>query len=352
MGKKSTPKLKDIILKVLKEEKRPLTAREIWDVAIKKGYDEQVTTAGQRPWSSVQREIREDTTGIFMIIPSKPETYYLNQQMTFKGEVKKLIEFIRENPPVDPEDDDGYFLTDDWKRLLDQETPDWRNIVRNKRNWPKIEGVISRGYYENLCKAILRVAGAELAIRWFRSDVPEQRETAREYLNDPDNLDARTWKKLDEDMKVTIVYDVFESYPGEPLESISHSYRNILRRNPKGFGCTIPLFGYIPSKEIRRLQRVVEDAGDYDWEEEIEDMITERNDAVITSFFLREPATKLIPYEPSSDERDLIAVLLEKFKSKGFSYARLPEIFVSLEPPPLFSSAASDVYKRQVLCLP
>jgi len=333
MAKRKNLTLKDIAEKVLKGEKRPLSAEDIWKVAVTKGYDKMCANPGTNPAKILETEIMEDTSRRFIIIPSTPITFYLKKKVKTSG-IRKLVNLIRGNPPIDLEDD--FFIKKDWKDLFDTEIPEWRKMVRNRKNWPKLEEAVSRADYDSLCEAIVEAAGPELAIRWFNSTVAEQKDAAREYLSDPDNLDTRTWKKLDDDMKERIVHSVFDSNPGEPIDSISYSIKNHLKRSPKGFGCTIPVFGYIPSAEIKRLQRLVERAEDFYWEEEIDEMITERNDAVITSIFRREPANRLVLYEISEDERYLISELLGKFKRQGFSITRIPDVYISLEPPPLF----------------
>ncbi len=47
----------ELIEKVLREERRPLTAKEIWDIAEKRGYAEQVGTRGKTPWATIQSTI-------------------------------------------------------------------------------------------------------------------------------------------------------------------------------------------------------------------------------------------------------------------------------------------------------
>ncbi|RMG02684.1 MAG: hypothetical protein D6726_07070, partial [Nitrospirae bacterium] len=328
-----TVSLTEIAEKVLKAEKRPLSAEDIWNVAVKKGYHKKCENPGKNPAKTLESEIREDTSHRFMIIPSAPTTFYLKKKIKAPG-IRKLVELIEENPSVFEEDD--FSWKKDWMDFFDSELPEWRKIVKNRRNWQKLENVVPREDYDSLCEAFIEVAGADLAIRWFNSKVAEQKTAARKYLSDVDNLNARIWKKLDDEMKERIVHTVFNEHPGEPIESITDSFRFIQNRSPKGFGCTIPVFGYIPSAEIKRLQHIVKKAEDFYWEEEIDELITERNDAVLASIFRREPANRLVLYEPTEDERRLIAELLEKFLSHGYHASRLPNIYISMEPPPLF----------------
>ena len=40
---------KKLAKKVLEEENRPLSVEEIWDIAVKKGYDKLIKTTGKNP---------------------------------------------------------------------------------------------------------------------------------------------------------------------------------------------------------------------------------------------------------------------------------------------------------------
>ena len=43
--------------KVLKEEKRPLTPNEIWNLATEKGYDKEVKSRGKTPWATLGAQL-------------------------------------------------------------------------------------------------------------------------------------------------------------------------------------------------------------------------------------------------------------------------------------------------------
>ena len=43
--------------RVLKEEKKPLTAIEIWNIGTQKGYDKQLNSEGKTPWATLGAQI-------------------------------------------------------------------------------------------------------------------------------------------------------------------------------------------------------------------------------------------------------------------------------------------------------
>ena len=48
MGRKKLT-FKELAKKILEEEKRPLTTSEIWEIAVKKGYDKLCSNKGKTP---------------------------------------------------------------------------------------------------------------------------------------------------------------------------------------------------------------------------------------------------------------------------------------------------------------
>ncbi len=67
--------------KVLNEEKKPLTAEEIWEIAVKKGYDKQCESRGKTPWRTIGAQIyvdiKENPESKFVKIDSKPKKFFL-----------------------------------------------------------------------------------------------------------------------------------------------------------------------------------------------------------------------------------------------------------------------------------
>jgi hypothetical protein len=66
---------------VLKEERKPLTTIEIWNIATKKGYDKKLNTQGKTPWSTLGAQIyvsaKDDVRSIFSKTDSRPKKFYL-----------------------------------------------------------------------------------------------------------------------------------------------------------------------------------------------------------------------------------------------------------------------------------
>jgi hypothetical protein len=66
---------------VLKEEARPLTATDIWNIASKKGYTQELNSQGKTPWSTLGALIhvsaKDNPRSIFVKTDSRPKKFYL-----------------------------------------------------------------------------------------------------------------------------------------------------------------------------------------------------------------------------------------------------------------------------------
>lgn len=66
---------------ILKEEEKPLTSNEIWNLAIKKGYDKQLNSQGKTPWATLGAQIyvssKDNPKSIFAKTDSRPKKFYL-----------------------------------------------------------------------------------------------------------------------------------------------------------------------------------------------------------------------------------------------------------------------------------
>lgn len=97
--------------KVLKEENKPMTVEEIWEVAKRKGYDELVGTKGKTPWRSIGAQIyvdiRDNRKSPFVKIESKPRKFYL-KNLVSKTELKEIEEKEMGNieEPAEPKYDE------------------------------------------------------------------------------------------------------------------------------------------------------------------------------------------------------------------------------------------------------
>ena len=75
--------------KVLEEEKQPLTASEIWQVATTKGYEKLVESKGKTPWATlgamIYVDVRDNTSSLFSPLGARPKRFILKSQMDDLG---------------------------------------------------------------------------------------------------------------------------------------------------------------------------------------------------------------------------------------------------------------------------
>lgn len=66
---------------ILSEEEKPLTSNEIWNLAIKKGYEKQLNSQGKTPWATLGALIyvnsKDNPKSIFGKTDSRPKKFYL-----------------------------------------------------------------------------------------------------------------------------------------------------------------------------------------------------------------------------------------------------------------------------------
>ncbi len=71
---------------VLKDEKRPLTATEIWTIAETKGYNKRLNSEGKTPWATLGAQIyvnaKDNPKTLFAQTDSRPKKFYLKSQST------------------------------------------------------------------------------------------------------------------------------------------------------------------------------------------------------------------------------------------------------------------------------
>ncbi len=84
--------------KVLKEEKRPLTPNEIWNLATEKGYDKEVKSQGKTPWKTISAELYKEKSSVFEQTDSRPRRFYLKSQ---EPELDLSDTVISKEPTVD-----------------------------------------------------------------------------------------------------------------------------------------------------------------------------------------------------------------------------------------------------------
>jgi len=67
--------------KIIKEENKPLTPNEIWEIAVQKCYDKEMNSTGKTPWQTIGARIyidlRDNQETLFIKIKTKPVKFYL-----------------------------------------------------------------------------------------------------------------------------------------------------------------------------------------------------------------------------------------------------------------------------------
>ncbi len=228
------------------------------------------------------------------------------------------------------------------EKFLSKNCPGWESLVKDRENWPLIEKIRPPEGFCELCKALIDVAGAGLAVRWFNSDVEEYRKAARWWLEEvTSTLTPKIWKEFSDEVKEYVINHVFEHWQ----DKIFDIYRNIAlaieqlehekhTSNRPTIPLILPPIGYIPPVRILRLRAVIQMANDMKFLKIVEYMIKEVKEIYEKSFITH--STARLPYFPTRDERKLIARVMDKFRENGYKLSALPQIYLSLEPPPLF----------------
>lgn len=66
---------------ILKEEAKPLTSNDIWNIAVKKGYDKRLNSQGKTPWATLGALIyvncKDNPKTIFAKTETRPKKFYL-----------------------------------------------------------------------------------------------------------------------------------------------------------------------------------------------------------------------------------------------------------------------------------
>lgn len=75
--------------KVLSEVEQPLTASEIWQIAVSKGYDKLVDSKGKTPWATlgalIYVDVRDNPATVFAPIGARPKRFVLKSQVDKLG---------------------------------------------------------------------------------------------------------------------------------------------------------------------------------------------------------------------------------------------------------------------------
>lgn len=83
--------------KVLIEQNQPLTASEIWQVAVSKGYDKLVDSNGRTPWKTLSAmvyvDVRDNPATPFVHLGARPKRFILkNQTDSLGGKISELMQ--------------------------------------------------------------------------------------------------------------------------------------------------------------------------------------------------------------------------------------------------------------------
>jgi len=67
--------------RIIKEENKPLSPREIWENGVKKGYDKQLNSTGKTPWETISAriyvDIKDNHDTNFIKVTTKPVRFFL-----------------------------------------------------------------------------------------------------------------------------------------------------------------------------------------------------------------------------------------------------------------------------------
>jgi len=247
--------------------------------------------------------------------------------------IEKFIEVIKNIPSEEKLNDE-----ERWLNFLDKNIFGWRDLIKDPKNWEYIK--TNEEYTEKLesyhaecfIRSLIKVAGIDLICYLFDSDVNDYRKAARYELESLSrNLTPTIWQKLTPEVKEYIINYLLGESPREPYNTLLKSLEYVRLREYINT-VIIPFlpFIYIPSAEILNLISVIKRAGDKKYLDVVESRIKEIKAGSSSSPTFRVP--KVI----TPDEHELIARVFEKFKRNGFIFSPLPEIILSLEPPPLF----------------
>ncbi len=90
-------KFLEIAYKILKEEQKPLSPDEIWEIVTLKGFDKLLKSKGKTPWATLGArlyvDVRDNKKSCFVKVSSRPSKFYLRDMPPLQNETdKKEIE--------------------------------------------------------------------------------------------------------------------------------------------------------------------------------------------------------------------------------------------------------------------
>lgn len=258
--------------------------------------------------------------------------------------LQDLLWLIQNNPISD-----GRWYQSEWESCL-LKISDWIEVIQDSVNWPAIEKVRPKKYYDELCGLLVKIAGLGLVKRWFHSQNQNQQYWAKRWLRDISNLTSSNWNELPDEIKIDIFGEYVFSHTfyddkllsrlerlnfeishcihsGQPIPQLE-CFRELI-------SYTLPIHGYVMPKELCQLRLIVEMAGDAKYLNVIEERIAQQAKACMqysySQIFKNDQS-----YNPTRSERELIARIMDKMRMAGFTSVALPRIVLSFETPPLF----------------
>jgi hypothetical protein len=91
--------LKELAEKIISEEKRPLTSKEIWEIAQQKEYNKLSKTIGKTPWNTISAhlyvDMRDNKDSLFIKYGEMPRRFFLKELLKNEEDKNKADDAIR-----------------------------------------------------------------------------------------------------------------------------------------------------------------------------------------------------------------------------------------------------------------
>ncbi len=129
-----------------------------------------------------------------------------------KEDLKKLQEFIGNNPPLNEKGEPEWWSESDWKKQLDTLIPNWRELLKNPEVWKQIKGIRPKRAYDYLLEVILEYAPSEILKDYLESEDSIERKIGYKILieDNAKKLTVKLWNMLNMDAKIWIISKIAE----------------------------------------------------------------------------------------------------------------------------------------------
>ena len=236
-----------------------------------------------------------------------------------------------------------------WIEEITTHFGDWQLAIENPNYWISIKEYQHdswRSEHEKIAfSMMLKLNGPKFLGEWISKPEPYNSLASKwikSCLNEATYTTPDIWRETPEEFwdalplnyRNTLIEELFDRYPGEPFQlnnKLETEYSIGLRKE-----CIFINIGYITSMQINILLDTAMNAKDIVSFIKIKKMIQDRENACNQHMLLGKNVKDRTSYSPNHGERELIALLLCKMKKSGYKTAPLPEIYLSIEPPPLF----------------